>query len=169
MKITYRLARAEDVPTITALVSRSIRALHSESYDDDLIEEAIRHAYGADWQLVRDRSYFVAEIEDRVVGAGGWSYRQTLAGAHGPDATPAPALDPQIDAARIRAFYVDPALARVGIGRALLQKSEAAAAQAGFRWRNSRPHSRPYLSTPPRGTARSGPTTCPFQAEQFSD
>lgn len=133
MKIKYRLACTEDVPTITALVARSIRALHSDSYEKDLIEEAIRHAYGVDWQLVRDQTYFVAEADGHIVGAGGWSYRRTLAGAHGPDAAPAPPLNPPIDAARVRAFYVDPAVARAGIGRALLEKSEAAAFKAGFR------------------------------------
>ena len=37
------------------------------------------------------------------------------------------------DAARIRAFFVDPAFARHGIGRALLERCEAEAAAAGFR------------------------------------
>lgn len=127
-----RLAVAEDVTTIEALIARSIRALHAGSYGDDVIEEAIAHAYGVDWQLVRDRTYFVVEAQSQVVGAGGWSYRQTLAGARGPDGAEPSTLDPLTEAARIRAFYIDPTFARQGLGRQLLQASETAALQAGF-------------------------------------
>jgi GNAT superfamily N-acetyltransferase len=42
-------------------------------------------------------------------------------------------LDPKRDAAKIRAFYVDPAHARKGIGRALLERCEAEARSSGFR------------------------------------
>lgn len=45
---------------------------------------------------------------------------------------PDDALDPGVDAARIRAFFVDPAWARRGIGRALLARCEEAARSAGF-------------------------------------
>jgi GNAT superfamily N-acetyltransferase len=41
-------------------------------------------------------------------------------------------LDPQRDAARIRAFFVHPDWARRGIGRAILLACEAAARAAGF-------------------------------------
>lgn len=97
-----------------------------------MIEEAIAHAYGVDWQLVRDQTYFVVEAESHIIGAGGWSHRRTLAGAHGPDGPAAPKLDPLTDAARIRAFYIEPALTRAGIGRVLLKMSETAAWEAGF-------------------------------------
>jgi len=45
---------------------------------------------------------------------------------------PDDALDPRVDAARIRAFFVDPSWARRGIGRALLARCEEAARSAGF-------------------------------------
>ena len=131
-QLTWRLAEPADVSAINALTARSIRALHLGSYSDDVIDEAVRHAYGVDWQLVRDGTYFVAEIEGVIAGAGGWSYRQTIAGAHGPDSAAAPLLDPARDAARVRAFYVDPAYARRGVGRLLLRLSEGAAQAAGF-------------------------------------
>jgi GNAT superfamily N-acetyltransferase len=131
-ELRWRLAEPSDVPAINALTARSIRALHAGSYDDDVVEEAVRHAYGVDWQLVRDKTYFVAEIDEAVVGAGGWSYRQTIAGAHGPDDPAGAQLDPIRDAARVRAFYVDPAFARRGVGALLLRLSEAAAREAGF-------------------------------------
>ncbi|WP_019832814.1 GNAT family N-acetyltransferase [Sphingomonas sp. PR090111-T3T-6A] len=132
MGTIWRLAEPADVPVINALAARSIRALHIGSYEDAVIEEAVHHAYGVDWQLIRDRTYFIAEIDGAVAGAGGWSYRQTIAGAHGPDEPAAALLDPGHDAARIRAFYIDPAYTRRGVGALLLWLSEAAAREAGF-------------------------------------
>ncbi|SEN38127.1 Predicted N-acetyltransferase YhbS [Sphingomonas gellani] len=130
--LSWRLAEPADVPGINALTARSIRALHADSYDPAVIDEAVSHAYGVDWQLVRDGTYFVAEIDGAVVGAGGWSYRQTIAGAHGPDDPPGDRLDPAMDAARVRAFYVDPAYVRRGVGAVLLRLSEDGARAAGF-------------------------------------
>ena len=129
-----RLAAPADVGEIQSLVARSIRALHAGEYDNAIIDEAIEHAYGVDWQLIRDGTYFVAMIAGVTVGAGGWSYRQTIAEAHGPEDPPAPRLSPSIDAARVRAFYVDPGCARRGVGRLLLRASEQAAIAAGFAW-----------------------------------
>lgn len=130
--LTWRFAEPQDVAIINAITARSIRALHSDSYDGRIIEEAISHAYGVDWQLVRDKTYFVVEIDGVVAGAGGWSYRETIAGAHGPDDVAARELDPSRDAARIRAFYVDPTYARRGVAALLLQVSENAAQRAGY-------------------------------------
>lgn len=132
MGMTWRFAEPSDVPGINALIGRSIRALHAGSYDDAVIDEAVAHAYGVDWQLVRDATYFVVEVDGALAGAGGWSYRQTIAGAHGSDEPPAARLDPVRDAARIRAFYVEPAQARKGVGACLLRLSETAARKAGF-------------------------------------
>jgi GNAT superfamily N-acetyltransferase len=44
-----------------------------------------------------------------------------------------PLLDPNADAARIRAFFVHPAYARRGIGRLMMSACERAAAADGFR------------------------------------
>ena len=130
--LTCRPAVPDDVSAIEVLAARSIRALHAGAYDDAVIQEAIDHAYGVDWQLVRDGTYFVATAAGTIVGAGGWSYRRTIAGAHGPDNPAAPRLSPADDAARIRAFYVDPDYARRGVGALLLGASERGALDAGF-------------------------------------
>jgi GNAT superfamily N-acetyltransferase len=42
-------------------------------------------------------------------------------------------LNPRIDAAKIRAFFVHPAWARRGIGSQIMQKCEVAALEAGFK------------------------------------
>lgn len=86
-----------------------------------------------DTQLIRDRSYYVAEAESALVGCGGWSRRQTLFGSdHGPVKDDS-FLDPATEPARVRAFFVHPDWARRGIGRAILRECEAAAAAMGFR------------------------------------
>jgi GNAT superfamily N-acetyltransferase len=66
------------------------------------------------------------------VGCGGWSYRKTLFGGDQRPDRDAAELDPRTEAAKIRAFFVDPAHARKGIGTLLLEKCESAARLRGF-------------------------------------
>jgi GNAT superfamily N-acetyltransferase len=102
-----------------------------------LSPEQVRASHGVmglDTQLVKDQTYFMIEEEGALVGCGGWSWRATL---YGGDASvvarePAP-LDPTTDAARIRAMYTDPAFARRGVGRLIMDLCENAARTAGFR------------------------------------
>jgi GNAT superfamily N-acetyltransferase len=131
MHFTLRKAQLEDVPALTALIGESARGLR-EGYSSDQVEAALGTVLGVDTQLIRDGTYFVAESGGRIVGCGGWSNRNTLFGSdHGPVKNDA-WLDPAVDAARIRAFFVHPAWARQGIGSAILQACEEAAAAEGF-------------------------------------
>ena len=66
------------------------------------------------------------------MGCGGWSYRKTLFGGDARPERDAAELDPRTDPAKIRAFFVDPAHARKGIGTLLLAKCEAEAKSRGF-------------------------------------
>jgi GNAT superfamily N-acetyltransferase len=114
------------------LIARSARVLGARDYRPEQIEGALRGAFGVDTQLIDDGTYFVATSGERLVGCGGWSYRRTLFGGDaraGRDAAP---LDPRVDAAKIRAFFVDPEHARQGIGRALLERCELEARAHGF-------------------------------------
>jgi GNAT superfamily N-acetyltransferase len=81
---------------------------------------------------VRDGTYFVVEAEGRIVGCGGWSRRRTLFGGDAHVERDAAELDPRTDAAKIRAFFVDPAHARRGVGRMILEHCEAEARSCGF-------------------------------------
>jgi GNAT superfamily N-acetyltransferase len=128
-----RLAELADIAPIAALIARSVRELCREDYSGVQIEAALGDAFGVDSQLIIDRTYFVVEHEGELAAAGGWSFRRTLFGADArPDRAPE-ALDPARDAAKIRAFFVAPALARRGIGRALLARCEGEAKLQGFR------------------------------------
>jgi len=132
MRCYIRPAHLEAVPVLEQLLSRSIRALGAADYTAAQIEAALRGAFGVDTQLIRDGTYFVVERDGRIVACGGWSYRQTLFGSDTRDQRDPAPLDPERHAARIRAFFVDPACPRQGIGTALLEHCEAAARAQGF-------------------------------------
>jgi GNAT superfamily N-acetyltransferase len=127
-----RPATAADSAQIQDLIGRSIRALGAADYSAEQIESALKGAFGLDSQLVADGTYFVVESEGRLVGCGGWSYRRTLFGGDARADRDAGALDPKTDAAKIRAFFVDPTAARQGIGTALLERCESEAQRCGF-------------------------------------
>jgi GNAT superfamily N-acetyltransferase len=134
-RMNYRLRTAtrDDEPALRALIARSIRALGADDYSAEQIEAALRGAFGVDSSLIRDETYFVIAADGGdLVACGGWSRRRTLFGSDQRADRDESWLDPTREAARIRAFFVDPAHARRGLGRAILDHSEAQAAAAGF-------------------------------------
>lgn len=134
MPITYRLATKDDIPHLHHLIPRSARALLAGHYTPEQVEGALSHGiFGVDSQLIADGTYYVAVAENQIVGCGGWSKRKTLYGADHLKAAADDLLDPTVDAARIRAFFIDPDWARRGIGRRIMELCEDAAKQAGFR------------------------------------
>ena len=74
-----------------------------------------------------------AKSDRAVIACGGWSRRRTLFGGDQFVERSDDLLDPATEAARIRAFFVDPASARRGVGRMLLDECERAARAEGFR------------------------------------
>jgi GNAT superfamily N-acetyltransferase len=121
-----------DIPVLTALIAASVRGLQTLDYTASQRESALASVYGVDTQLIADGTYFVAEVDSMAVGCGGWSKRKTLFGADHCVGREDALLDPAIDAAKIRAFFVHPDWARRGIGTRILEASESAAAAAGF-------------------------------------
>lgn len=132
MNYQLRKATTQDQPAIEDLIARSARELGAPDYTPQQIEGALRGAFGVDSQLIRDGTYFVVEAGGRIVGCGGWSRRRTLFGGDARSQRDAAELDPRTDAAKIRAFFVDPAHARRGIGRTILEHCEAEARARGF-------------------------------------
>jgi GNAT superfamily N-acetyltransferase len=136
-----RLARTDDVAALNALIARSARALSRDHYTDAQIEAALLSAYGVDTQLILDGTYYIAEYAGVMAGCGGWSRRAKIFGSDArqerqdegvaQDASRT-TLDPAVDAARIRAFFIEPKFARQGLARALLAQCERAAQDAGF-------------------------------------
>jgi len=69
----------------------------------------------------------------RIAGCGGWSKRKTLFGGDRWTGREDSLLDPEHDAAKIRAFFIHPAWARRGVGTLILDACERGARAAGFR------------------------------------
>lgn len=128
-----RLAALDDVPAIRALIVRSARELSVGYYTAAQIDAVVLHVFGVDTQLLIDRTYYVIESPEGLAAAGGWSKRRTLFGGDQMKAEEDPLLDPAVDAARIRAFFVDPGWARRGLARSLYEVCADAASAAGFR------------------------------------
>jgi GNAT superfamily N-acetyltransferase len=167
IKFNLRLATDEDIPALHALIEASVRGLQAGDYTPAQIEGALGTVLGLDTQLIRDQTYFVAEVAVQewgasgaeaplspmvsgvgvktptyqpepsaptyqLAGCGGWSKRKTLFGAdRGPGREPE-LLDPATDAAKVRAIFVHPQFARMGLGSLILATVEAAAREAGF-------------------------------------
>lgn len=94
---------------------------------------ALGPVFGVDRRLIEDGTYFVVQSGSEIVACGGWSRRRAVFGGDRERAGEDELLDPQLDAARIRAFFVHPNFARRGLGRALLVECEQRIASAGFR------------------------------------
>lgn len=129
---TLRLATATDAARLTSLIDASVRGLQTSDYTSEQIDGALRTVYGVDSRLIEDGTYFVVESGSEIVGCGGWSKRKTLFGGDQYARRQDDQLDPRVDAAKIRAFFVHPDWARRGIGTMILDACERAATEAGF-------------------------------------
>lgn len=127
-----RPALQADLPVLRDLIERSAAALSVGFYTHQQTESVTREVFGVDSQLVADGTYYTIETDGTIVACGGWGKRSTSFG--GDQAKPAPErlLDPATEAAKIRAFFVDPAWARRGLGSMLMTHCAAQAAAAGF-------------------------------------
>ncbi len=136
MNIQIRKAAVADVPRLCEIIEASVRGLQANDYSPAQIEGALQSVYGVDSQLIADGTYLVAEeiseSDPVIVACGGWSKRKTLYGGDQYAGREDSLLDPARDAAKIRAFFVDPKYARRGIGSMILEACEDAAKAAGF-------------------------------------
>ncbi len=132
MSIVLRKGTQADVPMLGELIARSARALSTNDYRPSQVEGALRGAFGIDTQLLEDGTYFVAEDDGVLAGCGGWSFRSTLFGSDARAGRDASVLDPSTQAAKIRAFFIEPSKARRGIGTLLLDRCEREARAHGF-------------------------------------
>src|SRR5829696_5826843 len=103
-----RTATDHDIPELRSLIADSARRLSVGYYSADQIEACIEEVFGVDTQLITDGSYYVIEVDGEFAAAGGWSARKTLYGGDQMKSGPDPLLNPDVDAARIRAFFVHP-------------------------------------------------------------
>lgn len=131
MSYRLRLASHADIPALEALIVRSVMELQVD-YSEGQRRGALGTVFGVDTQLLKDGTYFTVELGRELVACGGWSRRKTLFGGDAVAGKDDNCLDPKVDAARIRAFFVHPDHTRRGLGTLILQTCEDAARAAGF-------------------------------------
>ncbi len=127
-----RPAQLHDSQVLEALIARSGIGLSVGFYTDEQAAAVTRYVFGVDTQLIADQTYFIIEDAGQAVACGGWSKRHTLFGGDRAKSGPDPLLDPAHEAARIRAFFVDPGMARRGLGSQLMQHCMEQASLNGF-------------------------------------
>lgn len=130
---TLRVATAVDAEQIEALMKASTAAIFPAYYDAQQTASAVRHVALVDPMLIDDGTYFVLEVGGEIVACGGWSRRGRpyMGSAATPDDDRL--LDPQIEAAHVRAMFVRPDWTRRGLGRRILDECVHTARRAGFR------------------------------------
>lgn len=129
---SHRLATLDDLDALRSLMEAAVAELQKPYLTAEQIRSS-RTIMGLDTQLIADQTYYVVEIERQLAGCGGWSRRATL---YGGDQTPGRSprlLNPETEAARVRAMYTHPVHVRKGVGRLILGLCEAAAAAEEFR------------------------------------
>ena len=127
-----RLATPEDCDAIRTLMDLSIHQLQAAYLTPEQVAASVE-AIGLDTLLIEDQTYFTVWLGDVLAGCGGWSRRATLYGGNHTAGRDASLLDPEHDRARIRAMYTHPDHVGQGIGRMVIEASEAAAATEGFK------------------------------------
>jgi GNAT superfamily N-acetyltransferase len=134
MQFQLRVATAGDIAAIRELIAASVRGLQEKDYSAAQREGALATVFTVDSQLIADGTYLVAIAEGgAVAGCGGWSFRKTLYGGdHQVEKIEPERLNPEADAAKIRAIFVHPDFARKGLGSLILAAAEDAAIAKGF-------------------------------------
>ena len=132
MNFNFRLANSEDIPAVKELMEQSIAKLLGNYVNEEELEASFE-SMGLDDQLILDKTYFLIDFEGILVGCGGWSNRKTLFGGNHTPNRSNDFLDPNHDAAKIRAMYTHPNWARKGIGTFILELAEKEACNAGFK------------------------------------
>jgi GNAT superfamily N-acetyltransferase len=130
---TTRFAAVSDTQALHALLVRSAYELQKNTYSLQQIQAAIGPVFGVDEQMIADQTYFVVERGAKIVGCGGWSFREALFGGRSASTSEPRRLNIQTEAARIRAFFVDPEFSRQGIGSIIMKTCEAAICAHGFK------------------------------------
>ena len=115
-----RTARPDDLAALDALLAASYPRQLREDYPPSVMVTALPLISRAQPRLLASGTYYVAEENDRILGAGGWS----LAIPEARDAT-------RPGRANIRHVVTDHRRTREGIGRALMEHSFAEARAAG--------------------------------------
>jgi GNAT superfamily N-acetyltransferase len=130
--INLRNAQHKDRAALDSLRIRSLEGILSPLLTS--AQQSTMYEYTSfDPALIDDGTYYVLEVDDRIVASGGWSRRAARYRHQSGNEEPDRFLDPGTEAAGIRAMYTDPDFARRGIGTLMLAAAETGARIGGFR------------------------------------
>jgi GNAT superfamily N-acetyltransferase len=127
-----RVANLADAGAISDVMKASVLQLFPTFYDERQTASAAVYVAHVDETLLSDGTYFVHEVDNRIVACGGWSRRGRLYTGSGDENGDDRLLNPHTEAAHIRAMFVHPDWTRRGLGRAILQAGHDAAHAEGF-------------------------------------
>jgi hypothetical protein len=116
-----------DADYITAVMRSSVMELFPAFYDEKQTASAAIHVAHVDPMLIGDGTYFVIEANGDIVACGGWSRRGRLYTGSDDADDDDRLLDPETEAAHIRAVFVRPDWTRRRFGRAILEAGHDAA------------------------------------------
>jgi GNAT superfamily N-acetyltransferase len=119
--LTLRRTTPADLAALDLLFSRSYPALLRGDYPPSTMVTAVPLLARANPRLLASGSYYCAERDGRILGAGGWTWIGPQGGAS------------PMHMAHVRHVVTDHQHARQGIGRALMTHVIAAARAAGAR------------------------------------
>jgi GNAT superfamily N-acetyltransferase len=128
-----RLATPADAQRIAELMRKSVLGIFPAFYDEQQTASSAQYIAHIDMQLIEDRTYFVHESDHEIVACGGWSRRNKLYTGSGDQTDDERLLDSASEPARVRAMFVRGDWTRRGLGRAILEACERAAAAEGFK------------------------------------
>ncbi|UVS79864.1 Acetyltransferase (GNAT) family protein [Actinokineospora sp. UTMC 2448] len=111
----------------------SVEELFPRFHDERETASAAVYLTEPDTVLIGDGTYFVHEVDGRVVACGGWSKRGKVYTGSGAQPGDDRVLDPATEPARVRAMFVHRDWTRRGLARAILDACVAAARAEGFR------------------------------------
>ena len=116
-----RVARPDDLGAVDALLSRAYPALLKFDYRPSVLVTALPIISRANPALMRSGTYWLAEADGRLLGAGGWTAAAPVAGEGGRGI------------AHVRHVVTHPSALRRGVARAILEAAMRQAAEAGMR------------------------------------
>jgi GNAT superfamily N-acetyltransferase len=153
--LTLRPATRSDIDAVDRLLARSYGPLLSADYPPSVLVTALPRMARAQPRLLASGRYFVALLDDRVVGAGGWSHEPP-----GPGALEA-------GTGHVRHVATDARQVRQGVGRAVLRAIEDQARGEGVRRLAclSTKTAEPFYAA--LGFRRLGPVTLSFGGVDF--
>lgn len=118
--VTLRTTTPDDLAEIDALFARAYLVLLKPDYPPSVLVTALPLISRAQPKLLASGTFYCAEVEGKIVGAGGWT----------PGAPGGARADRNVG--HVRHLVTDQAFTRQGIARALMTHVFDAAAQAGM-------------------------------------